>query len=65
MDVADRAQRDTETYEGFRSVRTLPEIKGTGKCLYCGEKVDGARRWCCPECRDAWEKERMKYVFGR
>jgi hypothetical protein len=27
----------------------------TGACLWCGEPLEDDRRWCSPECRDAWE----------
>lgn len=37
--------------------RNQPEAKATGFCLYCEEEVKDGRRWCCPECRDEWEKE--------
>jgi lipopolysaccharide biosynthesis regulator YciM len=28
----------------------------TGFCLECGEPVAEGVRWCCPECRDDWER---------
>lgn len=39
--------------EALRATNTgIP--KGHGKCLACGSKVKGTRRWCDAECRDAW-----------
>lgn len=30
-----------------------------GQCYNCGSVLDGAKRWCDAECRDAWQ-ERQK-----
>ena len=32
----------------------------TGRCHYCDEILDDARRWCDADCRDAWDKENRK-----
>lgn len=33
---------------------------GSGACLYCEEDIPVDRRWCGPECRDAWDRERAR-----
>lgn len=37
-----------------------PVAEYTGECLYCGEDVPSPRRWCDADCRDGWEKERIR-----
>lgn len=29
----------------------------TGFCFECGEPVEPGRRWCCVECRNAWQEK--------
>lgn len=59
MDMVDRTQRETETYERFREHidPTKKDAEETGFCLYCGEPLSKGRRWCDAECRDEWESE--------
>ena len=65
MDEIDRASAqsavwlDAEIAEARTPVRAA---KATGECLWCGEPVEQGRRWCCPECRDEWEKRNEKQV---
>lgn len=33
---------------------------GIGICLFCGEPVEGERRWCDTDCRDDWEHEQHR-----
>jgi hypothetical protein len=58
MDDADRASQDAEVYEKHIKVNLKKEAEATGFCLFCYEPVEAGRRWCCPECRDQWEKMR-------
>lgn len=37
---------------------TQQEVEAIGECLFCGEHVSGARRWCDAEHRDLWERQR-------
>lgn len=37
-----------------------PEVKATGRCLFCHETVAAGTRWCDSDCRDDWQAERMK-----
>lgn len=32
----------------------------TGECLYCTYPVAPGRRWCGPDCRDAWQDEKRR-----
>ena len=67
MDAVDQA----ETYQEFILAAKIQDchnhivdIKGDGFCLSCGNNVEPllingvliTGRWCCPECRDAWDK---------
>jgi RNA polymerase-binding transcription factor DksA len=56
MDEADRAQAAVEflLHLALRQ-RNTDSPKATGVCLWCGEELPDGRRWCSPECRDAWE----------
>lgn len=33
-----------------------PAAIATGLCLECSTPVEDGKRWCCPECRDDWER---------
>ena len=58
--MADDADRAGEREEIFRAealaVRKPEGPIATGECLYCGEAVDGGRRWCGAACRDLWQR---------
>lgn len=60
MDVADRAQMDTDFLEEHRQKPVTKEAEETGYCLFCGEPVPPGYRWCDKSCRDQWEKERVR-----
>jgi len=62
MDDLDRAEKhiEMELTAQIRVVRSqasekLPFVRF---CLNCGEPTQKGARWCCPECRDDWEKAR-------
>lgn len=71
MDDADRAEKAAQWMHNedlFHSRRPEgPRPKIASLCLWCEEVIEviepteegirKARRWCCAECRDAWEKE--------
>ena len=63
MDNIDRANRDMEMYEKHRPKFFKKEAEPTGYCLFCDEPVPDNRRWCCPACRNMWEKlqKRMRH----
>jgi len=61
-DLIDEA---TDKAEMFRATALRTTLKasaeiptGIGICLWCGDDVDGARRWCSPECRDLFEADK-------
>ncbi|MDR0577756.1 MAG: hypothetical protein LBI87_09540 [Candidatus Accumulibacter sp.] len=59
-DLADQAQaREEALAETLRRFGRAPvkSPAATGVCLNCGERLDGGRRWCSPECRDDWERQ--------
>ena len=57
MDDIDRGCELEEKYrEAALAVRKPEGPKATGECLYCGEAVDGGRRWCGAACRDLWQR---------
>ena len=55
-DAADRAQAVIEM-ERAAAIRRRREEgpEAIGECLWCQEPLPDGRRWCGPECRDAWE----------
>lgn len=60
VDIADQAslveQRLLEA--ALRNSKQNTETaKPTGYCLYCGEPVEGSKRWCSIECRDDFEQD--------
>jgi hypothetical protein len=58
-DIAnDQIEREIAATLKYRPAAEIP--KGTGECLYCGERLPFAQRWCDAECRDDWEKEQKK-----
>lgn len=61
-DIADAAQAQQERLDALKiqAVReraNAQEVAATGRCLCCGEQMEG-RRWCDAECRDEWEKSK-------
>ena len=60
MDIADRAQMDTEFLAEHRDKPVTKEAEETGYCLFCGEPVPRGYRWCDSVCRDLWSKERAR-----
>lgn len=63
-DILDEADRASEVFmrEALSRIATPTVPSGIGICLYCGADVDGERRWCNAEHRDAWELERKRRV---
>ncbi|HAJ72449.1 MAG TPA: hypothetical protein DCO68_10265 [Methylophilaceae bacterium] len=33
-----------------------PAATSIGECLECGVPIAEGKRWCCPECRDDWQR---------
>lgn len=60
MDTA--TEYEEKILEAALSYRAPEGPAATGVCLdpYCGVPLADGRRWCGPECRDNWEKERLK-----
>jgi len=60
--MADEADAGNEMaaklQEAYLAVRKPNGPEATGKCLYCGEEVEG--RWCDSGCRDAWQKQQRR-----
>ncbi len=57
MDVFDQATEIEDRYrEAALQSRKPQGPQARGVCLWCGEAVEDGRRWCGPECRDAWQK---------
>lgn len=60
-DIIDEANDRAQNFldKALAKVPKPKVVKGIGVCLYrgCGAEVEGDRRWCGPECRDAWEQE--------
>lgn len=55
-DEADLAQARSEYELSVLLARRLPQGPApTGYCLWCGEPLMDARRWCSAECRDDFE----------
>ena len=58
-DEADRADRAIEAAieDAIATARRARrEARATGRCLWCGKKTGGGRRWCDSACRDDWER---------
>ena len=41
----------------YGSRKDEPQGLANGNCWFCDNEVEAGRRWCCPECRDDWERE--------
>lgn len=56
-DDVDRTQERLELEEKIRKQyqAVQPQIKATGRCLYCGEKLPEGKRWCDADCREDFE----------
>lgn len=58
-DEADRAndyaQRALDAALGSIRAAAHQPTPATGACLWCDELTPPGLRWCCPECRDAWQ----------
>jgi hypothetical protein len=55
-DEADRANDLAKQLLGTALAQKKPVgPSATGACLWCGEPLPDGRRWCWPECRNAWE----------
>lgn len=56
-DEIDRTQERLELEEQIkRQYQPVNvEIKGTGRCLNCGEPISTDVRWCDSHCRDDFE----------
>ena len=53
VDEADIAARNEETLLKYRIAERKPAGPvATGFCLWCGETLEGGRRWCDADCRD-------------
>lgn len=59
MDELDIAS-DREQLERDKAVANIqskpPAATATGCCLECKDPVTPDVRWCCPECRDDWQR---------
>ena len=61
MDDADNTQPNIEASlaDAIRHARAGgPVAVATGRCLHCDDITGDEQRWCGPECRDAYCKER-------
>lgn len=57
-DVGDQgAARQEQFNQNALRVRKPEGPAAVGHCLYCGEDLPGAARWCDAECRDDYEVE--------
>lgn len=63
-DFADDANESAEMFlaAALRTQQQKATVapEGIGFCLYCGEAVEGERRWCDADHRDAWEHEQRR-----
>lgn len=63
-DMADEADRAEEQEEMARQaaliVRRRVGPRYTGRCLNCGEIIEGPLRWCDAACREDWTKREDK-----
>lgn len=59
-DEIDRANDLAQTHLelAIAAARSGPELAATGACLYCDEPLEGGRRFCDAEHRDAYDQER-------
>ena len=60
-DEVDNAQDKAEIglADAIRHARAGgPVATATGRCLHCDDITGDEQRWCGPECRDAYCKER-------
>lgn len=58
-DDIDLTQNNLEMEEELRkryASKPVMEAPSIGKCLNCGTKLDGDKRWCDKDCQDDWTK---------
>lgn len=63
MDEIDKTEQDSSLImeAKLQEIRQkAAPIPTSAVCLNCGEPTENGARWCCPECRDQWEKENEK-----
>jgi RNA polymerase-binding transcription factor DksA len=56
--MADEADRANDLAQQLLNAALAKKPVGpsaTGACLWCGEPLPDGRRWCWPECHNAWE----------
>lgn len=56
-DTADLFLRESLRKQQQRATSTP---SGIGMCLFCGEEVEGDRRWCDAVCRDDWQRRQKR-----
>ena len=61
-DDIDRAQERDQQYRDDcdaerRYQAAKNALQATGECRYCGEPLADGLRFCCADCRDAWQHE--------
>ena len=68
MDEADIADRNGSVINGAAIADIRKEahkpVPTSKTCLECGAPTTNGARWCCVECRDAWER-RNEGAHGR
>ena len=55
-DLADCEQIHTDLAIAAARSSSTPELKATGSCLWCEEKVSEGRRFCDADC--AWDYQK-------
>jgi predicted nucleic acid-binding Zn ribbon protein len=59
-DIYDQAtmREEQERERSINAVRRQNQtLVPTGACHWCGEDVDGERRFCDADCRDMWQRQ--------
>ena len=67
MDEMDLATDREEIARSAAQAARKPEGPAyTGFCHHCTHPVPDPARWCCPGCRDDWERnEKAKRLAGK
>lgn len=61
-DIADKGNDAADLFlsVALRNRQPAAKVAPSGACLHCAAPVEGDRRWCDSECRDAWEADRRR-----
>ena len=55
-DANDQVEKNERRSIEYAMLQAKKEIPKSEVCLWCLEGTSNGARWCCADCRDAWEQ---------